>query len=90
MNGAPSNPDNTSSSAAARPVVVDLGKRKRRLIKELRQGGGPLMDEVMETVRQVRAELGEGARAQTPIVILYERRRKKRGGRSLGFPFFMK
>ena len=86
MNG--TNPEQKTDSGSRRPIVVDLGKRKGRAIRELREGRGPLVGEALETVRQVRAELGESASEQTPIVLLYERRRKRKGG-SVGCPFFM-
>ena len=88
MNGPSPDSKSATSSAPARPVVVDLGKRKRRLVKELREGRGPLVDEVLETVRQVRTELGEDPdRGQTPIVVLYERRKKRKRSIGVGFPF---
>ncbi len=63
-------------------IVSDLGKAKRQQIKKLKRGTGPLLDEVHHVVARVRHELGEEAagRKLVPVVVLYERRRKKRRG----------
>jgi Family of unknown function (DUF6200) len=72
---------------ALHPIVVDLGKRRRKRIKELKRGGGMLMEEVAEALEQVRAALGEAGRGRVlvPVVFLY--RQKRRRSRGLGLPF---
>ncbi len=62
------------------PIVVDLGKVKRKQVKRLKQGTGPLLDEVHEAVSSVHQELGDDAEGKelVPVVLLYERKRKKR------------
>ena len=40
------------------PVIVDLGGVRSKRIGQLKQGKGPLMDEVMETVDDVSVSLG--------------------------------
>jgi len=37
------------------PLVVDLGKRKRKQVRALRRGEGPLMDDVLQTIDQLKA-----------------------------------
>lgn len=76
------NPDNpTQPAAAPRPVIVDLGKVKRKRIKALKAGRGPLLDEVSETLEAVRQQLGAEAegRELLPVVILYRPKRRKKG-----------
>ncbi len=64
------------------PIVLDLGKVKRKRIKKLKRGTGPLLDEVHEAVATVQQELGQQAagRELVPLVLLYERKRKKKRG----------
>ena len=64
------------------PIVLDLGKVKRKQIKRLKQGTGPLLDEVHEAIASVRDELADEAEGKelVPVVLLYERKRKKKKG----------
>jgi len=64
----------------APPIVVDLGKVKRKRVKELRKGQGPLVEEVNQVMANVRESLGEDAAGKelVPVVILYRRRPKRR------------
>ncbi len=64
------------------PIVLDLGKVKRKRIRKLKRGTGPLLDEVYEAVAAVHDELGDEAESRevVPLVLLYERKRKKRRG----------
>lgn len=66
------------------PIVVDLGKVRRKHAKALRSGQGKLVGEIQETLNQVREGLGQSVAGKRlfPVVILY----KKKGGKS-GFPF---
>lgn len=63
------------------PVVVDLGKTKKKLIRELKHGEGKLMEDVKEAVEAVRSNLPEmEGKELIPIVIIYERKTPRRGG----------
>lgn len=68
------------------PVVVDLGRTKRKLIRSLKKGEGELMEEVAAAVEAVRTNLGAEVEGKvlTPVVIIYERRPRRRTG---FFPF---
>jgi hypothetical protein len=60
------------------PIVIDLGKHGRKKLKQLKAGGGPLLEEVLESLHQVRASLGPGdSRALLPVVVLFERKPRK-------------
>jgi hypothetical protein len=68
------------------PVVLDVGKTKKKLIRALKRGEGKLMEDVAEAVEAIRLNLGpelEG-KALIPVVIVYQRKTKRRGG---FFPF---
>ncbi len=64
------------------PIVLDLGKVKRKQVKKLKRGTGPLLDEVHEAISSVHQELTAEAegKALVPVVLLYERKRKKKRG----------
>ncbi|MCP4428659.1 MAG: hypothetical protein GY803_29585 [Chloroflexi bacterium] len=69
------------------PVIIDLGKTKPKRIKSLKQGRGPLMDEVIDVLDEVMEELGEelSGKMLVPIVMVYGRKRKKRNRIDLPF-----
>jgi hypothetical protein len=58
------------------PVVADLGRRRRKEIKELRRGRGPLLDDVRKVVEQLQADRAVVGDAQPVIVIVKERCRR--------------
>lgn len=62
------------------PILVDLGKRKRKRLRSLERHAGPLVGEIDATVEQVRAQLGAEAEGKTlvPVVVVYKRKRRKR------------
>lgn len=64
------------------PIIIDLGKKRRKVIKDLKRGSGKAMDEVEQALAEVRASLGaEGANKElVPVVLIYRRKtRRKRG-----------
>jgi hypothetical protein len=67
------------------PIVIDLGKKKRKRIKDLERGRGSVMTEVLEAMEQVKESFGDAAKNKefVPIVVVY--RKKRKGGR-LGIP----
>jgi hypothetical protein len=67
-------------ATTADPVVIDLGKVKRKEIKALKQGHGPLLDELANVIAQVRDGLGSEAAGKTilPLVVIYRPRAKRR------------
>ena len=71
------------------PVVVDMGKVKRKHVKRLKHGTGRLADEVLDVIDEVVDEFGDDLDGATlvPIVIIYEKKRKKSKGRTIRMPF---
>jgi len=69
------------------PVIVDLGSKKKKLIKDLKNGRGKLLLEIELAVEQARAALPEADKnkAVIPVVILYSKKRRKRLSASLPF-----
>jgi hypothetical protein len=72
---------------AVTPVIVDLGKTKRKKIKQLKGGDGPLMEEVLDVLDEVADHLGEELEGKTlvPIVMIYEKKGKRK--RKITLPF---
>jgi hypothetical protein len=71
------------------PIVIDLGKEKKRRIKDLKRGQGKLMAEIAAVLNEVRASLGEEAdgRQLVPVIVIYKQKKKrKKNGRGI-FPF---
>ncbi len=77
----PGRGDTTARSAenATAPVVLDLGKQRRKRIKQLRRGEGRLMDEVNASIDELRTAGALAADAQAVVIIVREKRRKMRG-----------
>lgn len=69
------------------PVLLEVGKRKGKHIKDLKQGRGPLMDEVEKTLENVRAQLkAEGDNKELlPLVLVYKQKAKRKRGTPWGF-----
>lgn len=60
------------------PVIIDLGKHRKKRIKALRKGRqGKLMDEVMTALESLRAAGTVKADAQPVIVVVRQRRGSK-------------
>lgn len=60
------------------PLIVDLGRRKKKDIKQLRNGTGKLIDEINECIRELVNAGSCSADAQPVVVIVREKR--KTGG----------
>ena len=61
------------------PIVINLGKQRRKRIKDLKRGRGVLMDEVMQTMAQVTGQLGGDAdgKVLVPVVLIYREKPKR-------------
>jgi hypothetical protein len=82
---APKPADETESGA--RLVIVDLGKKRRRAIKNLKRGTGNAMSEVEEAIDRARARLPEADKHKpvVSVVLIYERKRRRLSAPSLPF-----
>lgn len=58
------------------PIVIDLGNRESRLIRELKNGKGDLLEEVSEIVDEVSERIAPAAsgveRVFIPVVVIVE------------------
>jgi len=81
-----------SYNAEIAPIIIDLGKEKRKRIKDLKRGRGRLMNEVAGVINEARMNLGAEADGKEfiPIILIYRKKRKRKGGSvalPLPFPF---
>lgn len=61
------------------PLVIDLGKCKRKAIKKLRKGCGPLMGDVCDTLDMIReCSTADKDVELVPVVFVCTPKRKKR------------
>ena len=69
----------SDQASAVDPIVINLGKQRRKRIKELKRGRGVLMDEVKQTLAQVSGELGSEANGKVlvPVVLIYREKTKR-------------
>lgn len=60
------------------PTVLDVGRRKRKAIRDLKLGSGPLADEVREALQKVVAQRQATGKHFLPLVIVYRKRPRRR------------
>ena len=75
-----------SDADANPPIVIDLGRQKKKRIKQLKRGRGKLVERVNEAIAQVRSALGAEAHGKEfiPVAVIFRREGKCRKGM---FPF---
>jgi hypothetical protein len=63
-------------TATDAPVVVDLGKKSRKQIRQLRKGEGKLLDEVQDVVARLKAAGTVDSKAQPLVIVVRQKRRR--------------
>ena len=76
--------ETTKSDSIPAPVVLDLGKHRRKQIKKLRKGDGKLMADINDAIGELRTA-GTLTGASQPIVIIVQQKRRKNSNKL--FPF---
>jgi hypothetical protein len=81
----PEETQDTDGADILTPIVLSLGKQKKKNIKKLKRGEGKLMDEVVDVIEQVHDHLGAEADGKVivPVVVVYREKPKSRGVRGL-------
>lgn len=84
------NPETKAAQTTAKipaPVIVDLGSKKKKAINRLKDGRGPLMNEVEQAIEQVRSSLDDQDKNKQiiPVLVIYKKKRKR--GSSMLRPF---
>ncbi len=67
-----------SATSSGKTVVIDIGKQKRKKVKDLRKGKGSLLDEVQSAVSELQSDGVVSADAQV-VVVVVERKAKRMG-----------
>jgi len=62
--------------ADASPIILDIGRKNRKQVKQLRQGKGKLLQEVNNCIEELKTSGNITASAQPVIVIVRERPRR--------------
>ena len=78
-------PLTATSQTSDAPVIVDLGRRRKKLVRRLRKGTGKLMDEVQAAIGEIQRTGRISANAQPIIVVVTQKPKSKRFG---GMPMF--
>ncbi|MDI1475033.1 MULTISPECIES: hypothetical protein [unclassified Polyangium] len=69
-----------AAAATQEPIIIDLGKKKRKLVRKLRKGKpNRLMDRIMEVLDDGRAAKAIPSDAQPVVIIVREKKRAKIG-----------
>jgi hypothetical protein len=71
---------NKNPVSASKMVVLDVGRQKRKAINDLKQGIGPLFEEVEEAQAAAAEQQGKGDKEVLPVVIVYRKAGQKRRG----------
>ncbi|QSQ14572.1 DUF6200 domain-containing protein [Myxococcus landrumensis] len=79
----------TQNLTSTVPIVIDMGKLRRKKIKDLKKGEGALMLEVGDALNEVRDQLGGEVMGKqlVPVVLIYQKKSKKKRGGGLRLPF---
>lgn len=74
-----------AADGSLRPILIDLGSRSKKAIKELKRGEGSLLEEALEELENIRQSLGpEYKEALLPVLLVYRQKQKADVG---SFPF---
>ncbi|MFC1936346.1 hypothetical protein ACFLYP_01620 [Chloroflexota bacterium] len=62
------------------PILINLGKQRRKRIKNLMKGKGKLWNEVEDVIDEVSLLLGDELEGKTivPLILVYRRRPKRK------------
>lgn len=61
------------------PIIIDLGKRKKKEIKRMKQGEGDIREDVEEALVYAAEALGDKAKGKVlvPVVLIVEKKAKR-------------
>jgi hypothetical protein len=76
--------ENVTQEGYAEPIIIDLGKKKRKHVRKLRRGkGGRLLDKIHEILAHSIEAKAIPAGAQ-PVVVVVRERAQRRGSKIWG------
>lgn len=59
------------------PIIIDLGRHRRKQIKRLREGTGKLLDEVLQSIHELKTA-GRISESAQPVVVVVREKKKAR------------
>jgi hypothetical protein len=66
-----------NKTAEVAPIIIDLGKKKRKLVKKLRKGRGDLMERVHDVMGDLRTS-GKLTSGSQPVVVIVREKKQRR------------
>lgn len=75
--------DTLAKTDTKAPIIVDLGKQRRKKVKGLRSGTGRLADALNGCLEELRTAGTLAANSQTVVVIVRQRRRRNKSLKGL-------
>jgi hypothetical protein len=70
----------STSTEMTQPVIIDLGRQKRRALRNLKRGEGKLWEDVLDVIEEVKDLLGTDAEGKVlvPVILIYRERSRRR------------
>ena len=75
MAGAAGNPQETQGETRQSPIVLDLGKKKRKSVKQLRNGKGKLLAEALDSIEELQ-RVGTIPKSAQPVIVIVREKPK--------------
>jgi hypothetical protein len=75
--------DSPAKTDTKAPIIVDLGKQRRKNVKDLRSGTGRLAEALNGCLEELRTAGTLASNSQTVVVIVRQRRRRNKSLKSL-------
>ncbi len=66
----------SSETDTQSPIILDLGRQKRKQVRRLRKGRGKLVGSIQDLVGELKEEGAIESNAQPVIVVVREKRRR--------------
>lgn len=77
--------NSTTTTPARQPILIDLGKRKKKAVKRLRRGSGPLMRTLHDALTELRSSGTLDGTSDGIVVAVVREKKKRRGGGGSGW-----
>jgi hypothetical protein len=74
------------SSKHVVPVIVDAGSQSKAHIRQLKEGRGPLMQEIDDIVAETKSTATVPAGGVLPLVVVYRQKSKRRSRMRIPLP----
>lgn len=68
--------EHTTTQPSNGPVVVDLGKKKKKAVKSLKRGEGELVEDISRAISELQ-QSGVVSPSAAPVVVIVEKKPKQ-------------